>query len=107
MFFLDYSHANSPLAKSRLGEGAPKRLFNNEYIREFQLLEPAAMVAELRLLLEYLTGLSSCVFRTNHASNYLPLKGTLPQDRERLLAMLDSALDRGRNALRPENWRAL
>jgi len=74
---------------------------------EFQLLDPTAMLVELRLLLENLTGLSSCVFRTNHASNYLPLKGTLPQDRERLLGMLDTALARGREALRPEGWRAL
>jgi len=73
---------------------------------EFQLLDPTAMLAELRQLLENLSGLSNCVFRTNHASNYLPLKGTLPQDKERLLAMLDSALARGQDALRPENWRA-
>ena len=58
---------------------------------EFQLLTPAAMLAELRQVLEHLNGLSKCVFRTNHASNYLLLKGTLSQDKERLLAMLDAA----------------
>jgi hypothetical protein len=30
------------------------------------------------------------IFCTNQASNYLPLAGTLPQDKERLLATLRS-----------------
>jgi len=37
----------------------------------------------------------------------VPLKGTLPQDKGRLLATLDEALAQGRSALRPEAWRAL
>ncbi len=73
----------------------------------FRLLEPEAMLAELRQVIHHLNGLSNCVFRTNHASNYLPLAGTLPQDKERLLAVLDAALESGREVLRPEAWRAL
>jgi radical SAM superfamily enzyme YgiQ (UPF0313 family) len=41
------------------------------------------------------------MFRTNHASNYLPLGGTLPDDRDRILHTLDAALA-GRVPLRPE-----
>lgn len=74
---------------------------------EFQLMTPEAMLAELRQVIGHLDGLSHCVFRTNHASNYLPLAGTLPQDKARLLATLDEALARGKAALRPEAWRAL
>lgn len=73
----------------------------------FQLLEPAALLRELRQVLHHLDGLSGCIFRTNHASNYVPLAGTLPKDKERLLATLDAALARGRAALRPEAWRGL
>ena len=46
------------------------------------------------------------VFRTNHASNYLPLAGTLPEDRERLLSTLRAALS-GAVPLRPEWSRGL
>ena len=52
-------------------------------------------------------GLSRCIFRTNHASNYLPLAGTLSHDTAGLLAAIDEAQARGRSALRPEAWRAL
>ncbi len=48
-----------------------------------------------------------CVFRTNHASNYLPLGGTLPGDKARLLSTLEAALARGRDVFRPEAWRGL
>ncbi|MFZ5822144.1 MAG: radical SAM protein [Chloroflexota bacterium] len=74
---------------------------------EFQLLEAEAMLAELRLVIQHLDGLTNCVFRTNHASNYLPLGGTLPGDKARLLSTLEAALARGRDVLRPEAWRGL
>jgi radical SAM superfamily enzyme YgiQ (UPF0313 family) len=73
----------------------------------FQLMQPEALLQEIRAILLHLEGLSGCIFRTNHASNYLPLAGTLPKDRERLLRTLDAALERGREVLRPEAWRAL
>lgn len=74
---------------------------------KFELMAPEDMLSELRQVIQHLEGLSGCVFRTNHASNYLPLAGTLPQDKERLLARLDAALAQGRSALRPETWRGL
>jgi hypothetical protein len=46
------------------------------------------------------------LFRTNHASNYLPLGGTLPNDREAVLATIDRALT-GDVPLRPEEYRGL
>jgi radical SAM superfamily enzyme YgiQ (UPF0313 family) len=73
----------------------------------FQLMEPEALLAELRQVILHLDGLSRCIFRTNHASNYLPLAGTLSKDKQQLLATLDAALARGPSALRPEAWRGL
>ncbi len=49
----------------------------------FQLLSPEALLTELRQVILHLNGLSGCIFRTNHASNYLPLAGTFPKGKER------------------------
>jgi radical SAM superfamily enzyme YgiQ (UPF0313 family) len=73
----------------------------------FELLEPEVLLRELHQILLHLDGLSGCIFRTNHASNYLPLAGTLPKDKPRLLETLQAAMRRGRAVLRPEAWRAL
>lgn len=56
------------------------------------LMEPKALARETRLFLEHIDSEGS-VFRSNHASNYLPLAGTLNADRERMLAQLDKALE--------------
>lgn len=77
---------------------------------QFVLIEPLEMLKEMRVMIQHIEGVTCCVFRTNHASNYLPLAGTLPQDKERLLATLDRALvhlARGESVLRPEYLRAL
>lgn len=49
---------------------------------------------------------TDAVFRTNHASNYLPLAGNLPRDRDRLVRVLDAAIA-GAVPLRPERARGL
>jgi len=49
---------------------------------------------------------ADAVFRTNHASNYLPLGGRLPHDRERIVQVIDAALT-GQVPLRDERNRGL
>ena len=49
---------------------------------------------------------TDALFRTNHASNYLPLGGRLPRDRAQIVAVIDQALAGG-VALRPERLRRL
>ncbi len=49
---------------------------------------------------------TDALFRTNHASNHLPLGGRLPRDRARILAVVDAALA-GRVPLRPAWARGL
>ena len=46
------------------------------------------------------------VFRMNHASNYLVLKGTLNGDQEAMLRTIDAA-EHDLSRLRPESWRGL
>ena len=50
--------------------------------------------------------LSKTIFRSDHASNYLPLEGAFPKDKTKLLAMLRSAIN-GDLGLRPELLRGL
>jgi radical SAM superfamily enzyme YgiQ (UPF0313 family) len=63
------------------------------------------LLRELRTMVD-LARPSDTVFRTNHASNYLPLGGHLPRDRARIVAVIDAALA-GEIPLRPESRRAL
>jgi len=71
----------------------------------FELPDVPGMLRELRTFVAEASPTDS-IFRTNHASNYLPLSGRLPRDRSRLLGLLDAALD-GRVPLRPEWARGL
>lgn len=53
---------------------------------EFTILTPHEVVDEIGVFLSN-THVSNSVFRANHASNYRPLAGTLPEDKERLISM--------------------
>ena len=84
-------------------EGTPLQ----DWVREgkFHLLTPAQVLQETKLMVENFDSPGS-VFRMNHASNYLTLKGTLNQDKQALLQRIHSAMS-GRTDLRPEYFRAL
>lgn len=68
------------------------------------LITPEQSLREIRTMIENMD-VSNCVFRSNHPSNYVPIKGTLPGDREKMLKEIDEALRESR--FRPEGWRAL
>jgi len=71
----------------------------------FRLLTQPQVLEETRLLVEHLDSPGS-VFRMNHASNYLVLRGTLNGDRAAMLAEIERA-GRDLSCLRPESWRGL
>ncbi|HWQ77718.1 MAG TPA: radical SAM protein [Anaerovoracaceae bacterium] len=77
-------------------------------IREgrFQLLSPLEVLKETELLLENTNVAKTCVFRSNHASNYLSLKGDLPRDKERMLNQLRGAM-KNTDMLKDEMFRML
>ncbi|MSR47800.1 MAG: radical SAM protein [Planctomycetes bacterium] len=86
-------------------EGTP--LMEEALRGEVEELAPIELARELR---EFLAALDvdGCVFRSNHASNWLALAGTLRKDQRRLIAALDEVLaapDRAR--FRPEWLRGL
>jgi len=71
----------------------------------FEVPDVAGLLGELRTFVAECAP-TDALFRTNHASNYLPLAGRLPRDREQIVAVLDHALAGGL-ALRPEWARGL
>ena len=58
---------------------------------ELTMLTPQELALENRIILQHIDSDGS-VFRSNHASNYLPLKGTLNRDRDALIEQIDKAL---------------
>src|SRR5690606_27478177 len=74
---------------------------------DFEPLTQPGLFEEIRLFLEHLE-LEKTVFRSDHASNYLVLKGVLGRDKTRLLQEVNLALTSpGAVPLRPEWMRGL
>ena len=71
---------------------------------KFHLLTAPQVAKETLLMLEHIDSEGS-VFRSNHASNYLMLKGTLNRDREAMCEQIRRALERG--GYKKEYFRAL
>ncbi len=95
--FLSTLVVSFPLGDARFRAGFP----------EWEALDPAGLFAELHRFLSALA-LDRTVFRSDHASNWLALKGTLGADKARLLAELKAAIDNPAAApLRPEWARGL
>ncbi len=82
-------------------------LFDQQARGEFVLPGKFRMLEELRTIVAA-SEFSNCRFSSNHASNYLPLRGTLPRDKQPMLALLDDVIARGdERRLKPERLRAL
>lgn len=72
---------------------------------KFKLLNPEEVMMETRELIRNIH-VQNCIFRSNHASNYVALGGTLPQDKEKLITLIDDALS-GKYGYKAEGLRRL
>ena len=87
-----------PLGKDR---------FVQHFGRDFHLLDQPGLFREMLQFMEH-TELNSTLFRSDHASNYLVLKGVLGRDKQRLLDKLKLAISApGELVLRQEWQRGL
>ena len=68
------------------GEDHYKMKFGGEFV----MMDAAELLAETELLIQHLS-LKRTVFRSDHASNFLVLKGTLSRDKEHFLAQIKAA----------------
>ena len=71
---------------------------------KFQANSPFEDLEEQKVFLEHVDS-EGTVLRSNHVSNYVSRAGTLNQDKERMIAQLDAAIQSGR--IRPERYRRL
>ncbi len=81
------------------------KLGNQALRGEFHVLSPAESLEETAELIRGLN-VTGMHFTSDHASNYLPLKGTLCEDREKLLRLIEGALQ-GSVGIRSEASRGL
>jgi radical SAM superfamily enzyme YgiQ (UPF0313 family) len=81
--------------------------YQQGFMGEFEPLDQQGLFQEMYWLLDTLD-LEKTIFRSDHASNYLVLKGVLGKDKPRLLAIVKAALERpGSIPLRAEWMRGL
>ena len=74
---------------------------------EFELPGPFEILDEMRIMIENLE-VQGSEFRSNHASNYLPIKGRLPDDKQKILDLINHIINTNdRRYLRPDYLRAL
>jgi radical SAM superfamily enzyme YgiQ (UPF0313 family) len=70
---------------------------------EFEPLDQPGLFREMYLLLDTLN-LEQTIFRSDHASNYLILKGTLGKDKQKLLSTVRTAIERPDDAQLRAEW---
>jgi radical SAM superfamily enzyme YgiQ (UPF0313 family) len=81
--------------------------FKQKFKGEFIELSKLELIQEMRLFIDSLE-LNNTVFRSDHASNYLILKGILNRDKDELIQRIGNVLDNPDQAnLRPEYLRGL
>ena len=84
-------------------------LYKKKAKGDFKEMNSTQILKELKIFMEHIdfpNKNAHCVFRSNHASNYLPIKGMLPKDKEKILNTIKYGLE-NKEALRPEFYRAL
>jgi len=82
-------------------------LFRQVEKGEFKILDPFETLAEMKQIFENIT-MDNLKFVGTHASNYLPITGTLQKDKQKMIALVDQVLaGRDIQALRPDSMRGL
>jgi len=96
--FLSTLVVNFPLGEERFAKG-----FTDRQYQPFRLLNQPELFHEMKLLLEELA-LDKTVFRSDHASNYLVLKGILGKDKDKLLNTVQMAINQTGNIPLRQEW---
>lgn len=75
---------------------------------EFKLPDKFGLLNELKIILENMYVKRNCYFTSNHASNYLPIRAKLPEEKNNIVKLLEKILkNKDESILKPEHMRAL
>jgi radical SAM superfamily enzyme YgiQ (UPF0313 family) len=87
---------------------APGTPLHEDYVSgKFVLPDTFGYLRELKMMIEY-SHFTNCFFTSNHASNYLPIRARLPEEKEKTVQMIQHVIQSGDNRrLRPEYLRGL
>jgi len=85
-----------PLGEERFAKNFPEH-------QPFRLLNQQELFAEMKILLSELE-LDKTIFRSDHASNYLVLKGVLGKDKEQLVNTVQMAIEKSKNIPLRQEW---
>jgi hypothetical protein len=78
--------------------------FKNE---QFELPDTFGFLQELGIIIAH-SKFTNCFFTSNHASNYLPVRARMPEEKERTLEIIQNIIKSGdTRRLRPEYMRGL
>ncbi len=81
-------------------------MFDDIQSGKLRLLSPEEVMQETLLMLEHVHVDKTCVLRSNHASNYVSLRGDLPRDKEKMMNQLRAAMNNS-DMFKNEMFRAL
>ena len=70
-----------------------KEKFTKHFKTGFSPQDDMDILEEEKLLIELINTPKRIIFRSNHASNILPLSGTLPRDKKKLIKQIDLAME--------------
>jgi len=83
-------------------------LYQDYRLGKFKLPDKFGLLQELKDMIKNMNVTRKCIFASNHASNYLPIRAKFPDEQKKVLKMIDQVLvNRDETILRPENMRAL
>ena len=77
--------------------------FEKKFDGEYLELSKLGLIQEMKWFMQNLE-LENTVFRSDHASNYLVLKGNLNRDKEMLMGRINEVLEDPKNAGLREEW---
>jgi len=84
-------------------------IYNKKSNGLFKEMDSNEVLNELKLFIQninFKNKKANCIFRSNHASNYIPIKGILDKDKEKILGVINYGLTHS-EILRPEFYRGL